>query len=159
MGIPTSHALCLIVSDEPVYRKKKEQAAKMIRVCKSHLRFDHFEYFYHNKQPQKLQRLSDYCFKYHFTECNKAQSPYLAMLQKIATDTAKLIAKWQAFGFDHGIMNTDNVSIHGIISEYGHYAFLDHFEPSFICNHSDPQGRYSFDSQPGIGLWNLNALA
>jgi uncharacterized protein YdiU (UPF0061 family) len=81
------------------------------------------------------------------------------MLQKIATDTAKLIASWQAFGFNHGVMNTDNMSIHGITFDYGPYAFLDDFEPSLICNHSDPQGRHSFDSQPGIGLWDLNALA
>jgi uncharacterized protein YdiU (UPF0061 family) len=45
------------------------------------------------------------------------------MLQKIATDTAKLIAKWQAFGFNHGVMNTDNMSIHGITFDYGPYAF------------------------------------
>ncbi len=159
LGIPTSRALCLIVSDEPVYREKQERAAKMIRVCQSHLRFGHFEYFYHSKQPQKLQSLFDYCFKYHFTEYTKVESPYLAMLEKIVHDTAKLIAKWQAFGFNHGVMNTDNMSIHGITFDYGPYAFLDDFEPTFICNHSDPQGRYSFDSQPGIGLWNLNALA
>jgi uncharacterized protein YdiU (UPF0061 family) len=159
IGIPTSRALCLIVSDEPVYREKQEWAAKMIRVCQSHLRFGHFEYFYHSKQPQKLQNLFDYCFKYHFIECANADSPYLAMLEKIVQDTAKLIAKWQAFGFNHGVMNTDNMSIHGITFDYGPYAFLDDFEPTFICNHSDPQGRYSFDRQPGIGLWNLNALA
>jgi uncharacterized protein YdiU (UPF0061 family) len=159
LGIPTSRALCLITSDEPVYREKQEQAAKMIRVCQSHLRFGHFEYFYHSKQPQKLQNLFDYCFKYHFKECTKADSPYLAMLEKIGPDTAKLIAKWQAFGFNHGVMNTDNMSIHGITFDYGPYAFLDDFEPTFICNHSDPKGRYSFDSQPGVGLWNLNALA
>jgi uncharacterized protein YdiU (UPF0061 family) len=159
LGIPTSRALCLIVSDEPVYREKQERAAKMIRVCQSHLRFGHFEYFYHSKQPQKLQSLFDYCFKYHFTQCNKAESPYLAMLEKIVHDTAKLIAKWQAFGFNHGVMNTDNMSIHGITFDYGPFAFLDDFEPTFICNHSDPKGRYSFDSQPGIGLWNLNAFA
>jgi uncharacterized protein YdiU (UPF0061 family) len=159
LGIPTSRALCLIVSDEPVYREKQERAAKMIRVCQSHLRFGHFEYFHHSKQPQKLQNLFDYCFKYHFTECTKAKYPYLAMLEKIVYDTARLIAKWQAFGFNHGVMNTDNMSLHGITFDYGPYAFLDDFEPTFICNHSDPQGRYSFDSQPGIGLWNLNALA
>jgi uncharacterized protein YdiU (UPF0061 family) len=159
LGIPTSRALCLITSDEPVYREKQERAAQMIRVCQSHLRFGHFEYFYHSKQPQKLQSLFDYCFKYHFAECTKTESPYLAMLEKIVHDTAKLIAKWQAFGFNHGVMNTDNMSIHGITFDYGPYAFLDDFEPTFICNHSDPQGRYSFDSQPGIGLWNLNALA
>jgi len=159
LGIPTSRALCLIASDEPVYREKQERAAKMIRVCQSHIRFGHFEYFYHSKQPQKLQSLFDYCFKYHFAECTQAESPYLAMLEKIVHDTATLIAKWQAFGFNHGVMNTDNMSIHGITFDYGPYAFLDDFEPSFICNHSDPRGRYSFDSQPGIGLWNLNALA
>jgi uncharacterized protein YdiU (UPF0061 family) len=159
LGIPTSRALCLIVSDEAVYREKQETAAKLIRVCQSHLRFGHFEYFYHSKQPKKLQRLFDYCFKYHFTEFTKAPSPYLAMLFKIVQDTAKLIAKWQAFGFNHGVMNTDNMSIHGITFDYGPYAFLDDFEPTFICNHSDPQGRYSFDSQPSVGLWNLNALA
>ena len=159
LGIPTSRALCLISSNDPIYREKQERAAKMIRVCQSHLRFGHFEYFYHSKQPEKLQSLFDYCFKYHFTACNKVASPYLAMLEKIVQDTAKLIAKWQAFGFNHGVMNTDNMSIHGITFDYGPYAFLDDFEPTFICNHSDPQGRYSFDSQPGIGLWNLNALA
>ncbi|MBL4630269.1 MAG: YdiU family protein [Paraglaciecola sp.] len=159
LGIPTSRALCLIASDEPVYREKQERAAKMIRVCASHLRFGHFEYFYHSQQPKKLQNLFDYCFKYHFSQCAKAEYPYLAMLEKIVQDTAKLIAKWQAFGFNHGVMNTDNMSIHGITFDYGPYAFLDDFEPTFVCNHSDHQGRYSFDSQPGIGLWNLNALA
>ncbi|WP_299080222.1 YdiU family protein [uncultured Paraglaciecola sp.] len=159
LGVPTSRALCLITSEEAVYREKQERGAKMIRVCQSHLRFGHFEYFYHSQQPQKLQNLFDYCFKYHFVDCAKAENPYVAMLEKIVMDTAKLIAKWQAFGFNHGVMNTDNMSIHGITFDYGPYAFLDDFDPKFICNHSDPQGRYSFDSQPGIGLWNLNALA
>jgi uncharacterized protein YdiU (UPF0061 family) len=159
LGIPSSRALCLIASDEPVYREKQEKAAMLIRVCQSHLRFGHFEYFYHSQQPEKLQQLFDYCFKYHFTECAQTENPYWAMLSKIVTDTALLIAKWQAFGFNHGVMNTDNMSIHGITFDYGPYAFLDDFDPSFICNHSDPQGRYSFDSQPGMGLWNLNALA
>lgn len=159
LGIPSSRALCLLTSGEPVYREKQEYAAKMIRVCQSHLRFGHFEYFYHSKQPEKLQQLFDYCFKYHFSQLTDEVSPYLAMLEKIIQDTAKLIAKWQAFGFNHGVMNTDNMSVHGITFDYGPYAFLDDFEPTFICNHSDPQGRYSFDSQPGIGLWNLNAFA
>jgi uncharacterized protein YdiU (UPF0061 family) len=159
LGIPSSRALCLITSDEPVYREKQERAAKLIRVCQSHIRFGHFEYFYHSKQPEKLQALFDYCFKYHFKTCVKEPSPYFSMLLKIVKDTALLVAKWQAFGFNHGVMNTDNMSIHGITFDYGPFAFLDDFDPTFVCNHSDPKGRYSFDSQPGIGLWNLNALA
>ena len=159
LGIPSSRALCLLTSDEVVYREKSERAAMLIRVCQSHLRFGHFEYFYHSAQLDKLQSLFDYSFKYHFQACADMTNRYLAMLTKIVNDTAVMIAKWQAFGFNHGVMNTDNMSIHGITFDFGPYAFLDDFKPDFICNHSDPQGRYSFDSQPGIGLWNLNALA
>ncbi|WP_200854646.1 protein adenylyltransferase SelO family protein, partial [Klebsiella pneumoniae] len=43
--------------------------------------------------------------------------------------------------------------------DYGPFAFLDDYDPNFICNHSDYQGRYAFDQQPRIGLWNLSALA
>ena len=159
LGIPSSRALCLVASDEPVYREKAEPGAMLVRVCQSHLRFGHFEYFYHSGQRQKLDKLFDYSFKYHFQNCLLADNPYAAMLTKIVNDTASMIAKWQAYGFNHGVMNTDNMSVHGITFDFGPYAFLDDFKPDFICNHSDPQGRYSFDSQPGIGLWNLNALA
>lgn len=159
LGIPSSRALCLVASDEPVYREKAEPGAMLVRVCQSHLRFGHFEYFYHSGQGQKLDKLFDYCFKYHFQSCLLADNPHAAMLAKIVNDTATMIAKWQAYGFNHGVMNTDNMSVHGITFDFGPYAFLDDFKPDFICNHSDPQGRYSFDSQPGIGLWNLNALA
>ena len=159
LGIPSSRALCLIASDEPVYREKQEYAAMLIRTCQSHIRFGHFEYYYHSKQVDKLDKLFAYCFKYHFAECATTASPHLAMLQKIVHDTAILIAKWQAFGFNHGVMNTDNMSIHGITFDFGPYAFLDDFNPSFVCNHSDHAGRYAFDQQPGVALWDLNALA
>ncbi|WP_340680526.1 YdiU family protein [Paraglaciecola sp.] len=159
LGIPSSRALCLVASDELIYREKSEMAAMLVRVCQSHLRFGHFEYYYHSRQLDKLQRLFDYSFEYHFQACATMANPYAAMLTKIVKDTAVMIAKWQAYGFNHGVMNTDNMSIHGITFDFGPYAFLDDFKPNFICNHSDPQGRYSFDSQPGIGLWNLNALS
>ena len=159
LGIPTSRALCLITSDEPVYREKQEWAAMLIRVCQSHIRFGHFEYFYHSQQKDKLDALFNYCFKYHFAACKSNEYPHLSMLQKIIADTASMIAKWQAFGFNHGVMNTDNMSIHGITFDFGPYGFLDDFNPSFVCNHSDHSGRYAFDQQPGVGLWNLNALA
>jgi uncharacterized protein YdiU (UPF0061 family) len=159
LGIPSSRALCLIASDEPVYREKQEYAAMLIRTCQSHIRFGHFEYYHHSKQVDKLDKLFAYCFKYHFADCTKTASPHLAMLQKIVHDTASLIAKWQAFGFNHGVMNTDNMSIHGITFDFGPYAFLDDFDPGFVCNHSDHAGRYAFDQQPGIALWDLNALA
>jgi uncharacterized protein YdiU (UPF0061 family) len=159
LGIPTSRALCLLTSEEPVYREKQEYAAMMIRACQSHIRFGHFEYFYYRNEHDKLQRLFDYCFKYHFSHVAQDQYPHLGMLKKIVSDTAELVAKWQAFGFNHGVMNTDNMSIHGITFDFGPYAFLDDFAPDFVCNQSDHQGRYAFEQQPSVALWNLNALA
>lgn len=159
LGIPTSRALCLISSDTPVIRERQETAAMMIRTCQSHIRFGHFEYYYHTQQSEQLQQLFDFCLQQHFPDCLSQDNPHLAMLEQIVTDTAKLIAKWQAFGFAHGVMNTDNMSIHGITFDFGPYAFMDEFNPGLICNHSDHSGRYAFDQQPGVALWNLNALA
>ena len=70
-----------------------------------------------------------------------------------------MIAQWQAVGFTHGVMNTDNMSIIGDTFDFGPYGFMDDYQPEFVCNHSDHQGRYAFNQQPGVGLWNLNALA
>jgi uncharacterized protein YdiU (UPF0061 family) len=78
---------------------------------------------------------------------------------EVVKRTAQLIAEWQAAGFAHGVMNTDNMSVLGLTLDYGPYGFLDAYNPDFICNHTDEGGRYSFANQPGIGLWNLNALA
>lgn len=70
-----------------------------------------------------------------------------------------MIAKWQAVGFCHGVMNTDNMSIIGSTIDYGPYGFLDQYIPNYVCNHSDVEGRYSYINQPYIGWWNLRALA
>lgn len=159
LGIPTSRALCLITSEEKVYREKQEFGAMMIRVCQSHLRFGHFEYYFHTQQKDKLNQLFNYCLNVHFPQCLTAEKPHQALLEEVVISTAELIAKWQAFGFCHGVMNTDNMSMHGITFDFGPYAFLDSYQPGYICNHSDHSGRYAFDQQPGVALWNLNALA
>lgn len=159
LGIPTSRALGLITSNEAVYRETQEKAAMMIRVSQSHIRFGHFEYYHHSQQPEKLDALFQYTLNKHFPSCLSQDIPHLAMLETIVLSTADMIAKWQAFGFCHGVMNTDNMSIHGITFDFGPYAFLDKYEPGYVCNHSDHSGRYAFDQQPGVALWNLNAFA
>src|ERR1700761_8673485 len=69
------------------------------------------------------------------------------------------MAELQAARFAPGVMHTDNMSILGLTLDYGPYGFLDTYDPDFICNHTDEGGRYSFSNQPGIGHWNLRALA
>ncbi|MDT0595690.1 YdiU family protein [Aestuariibacter sp. P117] len=159
LGIPSSRSLALISSKEPVMRENLERGAMMIRTCPSHIRFGHFEYFFHNGEFEKLDALFEYCFKYHFAHLADTENPHLALLSEICSTSARMIAHWQAYGFNHGVMNTDNMSIHGITFDYGPYAFLDDFISNYICNKSDHSGRYAFEQQPSIGLWNLNALA
>lgn len=159
LGIPSSRSLCLFNSDEIVYRETPETAAMMIRTAASHIRFGHFEYYYHHNQHQALQQLFEHTFIHHFPEALKSDNPHQALLRTITLRTARMIALWQAYGFVHGVMNTDNMSIHGITFDYGPFAFLDNFESNAVFNHTDQQGRYAFDQQPGIGLWNLYALS
>ena len=159
LGIPTTRALALITSDEPVYREQSETGAMVLRVSPSHIRFGSFEYFFYTQQHDALQQLADFVIDHHYPESRVAENPYADFLQQVVTRTAKLIAHWQAVGFAHGVMNTDNMSILGETFDYGPFGFLDDYNPHFICNHSDHTGRYAFDQQPSIGLWNCNALA
>ena len=159
LGIPSSRSLIMIGSDEPVFRETTEFGAMMVRVAKTHIRFGHFEYFMHNKKSEFVPILLDHVIGNYFPELKNASDSYTDLFEKIVNVTARLIAKWQAFGFAHGVMNTDNMSILGETFDFGPFGFLDDYDPGFICNHSDHQGRYAFNNQPSIGLWNCHALA
>nr|WP_207160948.1 YdiU family protein [Pseudomonas fluorescens] len=159
LGIPSSRALCVIGSDTPVWREKQERGAMVLRLAHSHIRFGHFEYFYYTKKPEQQAELAEHVLNLHYPECREQPEPYLAMFREIVERNAEMIAKWQAYGFCHGVMNTDNMSILGITFDFGPFAFLDDFDAHFICNHSDHEGRYSFSNQVPIGQWNLSALA
>lgn len=67
-----------------------------------------------------------------------------AMFEEIVKSTAKMVALWQCYGFCHGVLNTDNMSVLGLTIDYGPYGFLEHYDPNFICNHSDNEGRYRY---------------
>ncbi|MCG9700828.1 YdiU family protein [Vibrio natriegens] len=159
LGIPTTRALGMMVSDTPVYREKTENGAMLIRMAETHIRFGHFEHFFYTNQLAEQKLLADKVIEWHLPECAQAEKPYAAMFANIVEKTADMIAKWQAFGFAHGVMNTDNMSILGQTFDYGPFGFLDDYDPGYICNHSDYQGRYAFDQQPRVALWNLSALA
>lgn len=158
LGIPTTRALCLFDSDEEVYRETCERGALLVRLAPSHVRFGSFEIFYHRDQHAALRRLADYVIDHHYSHLAAEADRYLALFREVVQRTARLVAQWQRVGFAHGVMNTDNMSILGITLDYGPFGFLDDFDPGHICNHSDHGGRYAFDQQPHIGLWNLSRL-
>lgn len=159
LGIPTTRALTLSTGDEPVYRETTERGAMLMRISPSHLRFGHFEHFFYSQQQEKVQQLADYAIRHHWPHLEGEADRYQQWFTDIVLRTARLIALWQSVGFAHGVMNTDNMSILGLTIDYGPFGFLDDYQPDFICNHSDYQGRYSFENQPMIGMWNLNRLA
>ncbi|EGU45355.1 hypothetical protein VII00023_19094 [Vibrio ichthyoenteri ATCC 700023] len=158
LGIATTRGLGMLASDTPVYREKREQGALLLRMAESHIRFGHFEHFFYTNQISELKLLADKVIEWYWPEFAEAEHPYAAMFEQVVDSTALMIAQWQAVGFCHGVMNTDNMSILGQTFDYGPFAFLDDYDASYICNHSDYQGRYAFNQQPRIALWNLSAL-
>ncbi|WP_295984296.1 YdiU family protein [uncultured Variovorax sp.] len=163
LGIPTTRALCVTGSDAPVYREEIETAAVVARVAPSFVRFGHFEHFAANQRDDELRALADYVIDRYYPACRTTDrfggNAYAAFLEAVSERTAALLAQWQAVGFCHGVMNTDNMSILGLTIDYGPFQFLDGFDPRHICNHSDTQGRYAFNQQPNVAYWNLFCLA
>ena len=154
LGIPTSRALSLIATGETVAREKSEPGAVIARLAQSHVRFGHFEHFHHAGKPEAVRALADHVIAGHFPGLDHA-----GFYAEVVRRTAMLVAQWQAVGFAHGVMNTDNMSILGLTLDYGPFGFMDGYDPDFICNHTDEGGRYSVINQPGVAHWNLRALA
>jgi len=159
LGVNSTRSLCLVCSQEQVVRESIETGAMIVRVSRSHIRFGSFEQFFYQRQYPQLRKLADYTVARYLPDLDKDTDPYQALLQMAVDSSAVMIAHWQAIGFCHGVMNTDNMSIIGDTFDFGPFAFLDEYNPANICNHSDHQGRYAFNRQPNVALWNLNALA
>jgi serine/tyrosine/threonine adenylyltransferase len=159
LGIPTTRALCVIGSDQPIRREELETAAVVTRVAPSFVRFGHFEHFYSNDKIDTLRALADHVIERFYPACKEADDPYLALVNEAVLSTADLMAQWQAVGFCHGVMNTDNMSILGLTIDYGPFGFIDGFDANHICNHTDSGGRYAYRMQPQVAYWNLFCLA
>lgn len=166
LGIPTTRALALVVSDDPVRRETIETAAIVTRMSPSFVRFGSFEHWSSRRQPDELRTLSDYVIDKFYPECREGETGgvsgpdgvILRFLAEVTRRTAVLMADWQAVGFCHGVMNTDNMSILGLTLDYGPFGFMDKFRLDHVCNHSDTQGRYAWNRQPSAALWSLYRL-
>ncbi|WP_225782851.1 YdiU family protein [Xenophilus sp. Marseille-Q4582] len=163
LGVPTTRALCVTGSPQPVRRETLETAAVVTRLAPSFIRFGHFEHFAAAGREDELRRLADFVIDRFYPACRTDSrlggNAYASLLQAVSERTAEMVAHWQAIGFCHGVMNTDNMSILGLTIDYGPFQFLDGFDPGHICNHSDTGGRYAFNQQPNVAYWNLFCLA
>jgi uncharacterized protein YdiU (UPF0061 family) len=159
LNIPTTRALAITGSDAQVVRETVETAAVVTRLAPSFIRFGHFEHFASNGLHAELQELTNFVIRHHYPHLLNREDTYLAFFTEVLERSAKLVAQWQAVGFCHGVLNTDNMSILGLTLDYGPFGFMDQFALNHICNHTDTQGRYSFANQPQIFYWNLVCLA
>ncbi|MFO0146094.1 MAG: protein adenylyltransferase SelO [Betaproteobacteria bacterium] len=159
LGIPTTRALAVVATGEPVLRESVLPGAVLTRVAASHLRVGTFEYFAARGELDKLRRLADYALARHDPALAPSPSRYLDLLRAVALRQARLIAQWMSVGFIHGVMNTDNMTLSGETIDYGPCAFLEAYDPATVFSSIDRQGRYAFGNQPAIARWNLTRLA
>lgn len=154
LGVASSHAVGFTTSTQGVQREKLELGAMLLRTSECHIRLGHFEWI-NQYAPELLSEFTQKCIEWHYPECLETENPILSFAQKVVERTAIMIAKWQLVGFAHGVMNTDNLNITGSTLDFGPYGFMERFRPNWINNHSDYQGRYTYQNQPSIGHWNL----
>jgi uncharacterized protein YdiU (UPF0061 family) len=159
LGIPTTRALAMVESGEPVYRERAFPGAILTRVASSHVRVGTFQYFMSRGDVDAIRTLADYLIGRAFPPTAKDANPYRALLEEVIQRQADLIARWMGVGFIHGVMNTDNVSIVGETLDYGPCAFMDRYHPDTVFSSIDRRGRYAYGEQPGIALWNLTRFA
>jgi uncharacterized protein YdiU (UPF0061 family) len=159
LGIPTTRALAVVATGEPVHRERTLPGALLTRVAASHLRVGTFEFFAARGDLQHLRKLAEYAIARHYPELASAPRPFLALLQAVTERQAGLVARWMNVGFIHGVMNTDNMAISGETIDYGPCAFLEAYDPGAVFSSIDHRGRYAFGNQPDMAHWNLARLA
>jgi serine/tyrosine/threonine adenylyltransferase len=159
LGIPTTRSLAVATTGEPVYREKMLRGAVLTRTAASHLRVGTFQYIAARKDHENLKILADYAIARHYPELINVEEKYLAFLNAVAHRQVSLIAQWQAVGFIHGVMNTDNMAISGESIDYGPCAFMNSYHPETVFSSIDDYGRYAYGNQPVIAQWNLARFA
>jgi len=159
LGVPTTRALAAVTTGEQVARQELLPGGVITRTAGSFVRVGTFEYFAARNKLDAVTRLADYVIERQYPGCRETPNPCLALLEAVIDRQAALIARWMQFGFIHGVMNTDNMSIAGETLDYGPCAFMDHYAHDRVYSSIDRHGRYAYHNQPNIGLWNLTRLA
>jgi uncharacterized protein YdiU (UPF0061 family) len=155
LGVPTTRALAAVTTGDVVVRGDPLPGAVLTRVAASHIRVGTFQYFAARSDKEALEALSAHALERHAPDADGA----LGLLNSVVEKQARLIALWMGYGFVHGVMNTDNMTVSGETIDYGPCAFLDDYHPLRVFSSIDQHGRYAFGRQPDIAMWNLAQLA
>jgi serine/tyrosine/threonine adenylyltransferase len=155
IGIPTTRALAVAMTGDKVIRERELPGAILTRVALTHIRVGTFEYLAARNDSEGLALLTDYVIDRLYPELRAAEHPSRALLDRMVSGQAELIAQWMLIGFIHGVMNTDNMSVASETIDYGPCAFMDEYDPATVYSSIDRYGRYAFGNQPSIAQWNL----
>lgn len=159
LQVSTTRSIGVVSTGEVVYRDTPLPGGVLGRVAESHIRVGTFQYAAISGEEGLLQQLADYSIQRHYPELENRNDKYRTFLQAVIERQAKLIAKWMSIGFVHGVMNTDNMAISGQTIDYGPCAFIDTYKPDAVFSSIDRNGRYAYNQQPNIALWNLTRFA
>ena len=168
LGVPTTRALSLCTTGDQVMRDMfydgnpaYETGAVVCRVAPSFIRFGNFEIFTSRGQIEELESLLHFVIENYYPHLGEpSPETYVEFFRRVVDDTAEMIAHWQRVGYVHGVMNTDNMSIHGLTIDYGPYGWIDNFDADWTPNTTDrAHKRYRFGNQPAVAHWNLAQLA
>lgn len=159
LGVPTTRALAAVTTGEEVARESLVPGGVITRVASSFVRVGTFEYFATRGDMESIRILADHVIKHNYPDVTEAENSYASLLQAVTDRQAKLIAQWMHLGFIHGVMNTDNMSVAGETIDYGPCAFMDAYRQDQVFSSIDRYGRYAYNNQPAIALWNLTRLA
>lgn len=159
LDIPTTRSLAVVTTGETITREENLPGAVLTRVAASHIRVGTFEYASHFGTLEDVRCLADYTITRNFPSIATFENKYLQLLREVIKRQASLISKWQLVGFIHGVMNTDNMAISGETIDYGPCAFMDVYDPTTVFSSIDTHGRYSYENQPKMAVWNLARFA
>src|SRR4051812_23559648 len=159
LGIPTTRALAVVATGEPVFREDVLPGAVLTRVAASHIRVGTFQFFAVRGDVERVRQLAEYTIARHDPALVGAPGRFLGLLENVAERQAALIAQWMNVGFIHGVMNTDNMTVSGETIDYGPCAFVETYDPAAVFSSIDRHGRYAFGNQADIARWNLARLA
>ena len=96
--------------------------------------------------PQMLDFVIKHHYPHIYSQVSDPKQQYQLMFQELVDRTAKMVALWHCYGYVHGVMNTDNMSILGLTIDYGPFGFMEHFSKRLVSNQSDTEARYCFEN-------------
>jgi uncharacterized protein YdiU (UPF0061 family) len=164
LGVPTTRCLAVIASGENVFRETEKPGAIVTRIASSHIRVGTFQYFAIKSDMESLLLLTDYTITRHFNFINAAdnqtlENRVLSLLKAVMEKQSEMVINWLRIGFIHGVMNTDNTPIFGETLDFGPCAMINQYRAGTVFSSIDINGRYAFNQQLNITVWNMSRFA